>query len=32
VAEVRTMDEILWQAVARPRFFAVLLGGSAGID
>jgi putative ABC transport system permease protein len=31
VAEVRTMDEILWQAVARPRFFAVLLGGFAGI-
>lgn len=31
VAEIRTMDEILWQAVARPRFFAVLLGGFAGI-
>jgi predicted permease len=31
VAEVRTMDEILWQAEARPRFFAVLLGGFAGI-
>ncbi|HYU15063.1 MAG TPA: FtsX-like permease family protein, partial [Candidatus Acidoferrum sp.] len=31
VAEVRTMDEILWQAVARPRFFAVLMGGFAGI-
>jgi putative ABC transport system permease protein len=31
LAEVRTMDEILWQAVARPRFFAALLGGFAGI-
>jgi putative ABC transport system permease protein len=31
VSDVRTMDEVLWQAVARPRFFAVLLGGFAGI-
>ncbi len=31
VAQVSTMDGILWQAVARPRFFAALLGGFAGI-
>jgi putative ABC transport system permease protein len=31
VAEVHTMEDTLWQAVARPRFFAVLLGGFAGI-
>ena len=31
LSEIRTMDQILWEAVSRPRFFAVLLGGFAGI-
>ncbi len=31
VAEIQPMKDTLWQAVARPRFFAVLLGGFAGI-
>lgn len=31
VADVRTMDDLLWQEVARPRFLSVLLGVFAGI-
>ena len=31
LAQVSTMDGILWQAVARPRFFAALLGGFAAV-
>jgi putative ABC transport system permease protein len=29
VADVRTMDDVLWQAVARPRFLTFLLGAFA---
>jgi putative ABC transport system permease protein len=29
VAKLRTMDEIMWEAVARPRFVMLLLGGFA---
>jgi putative ABC transport system permease protein len=31
IADVHTMDDILWQEVARPRFLTVLLAAFAGI-